>query len=202
MNRRSRSRRDKISYKVNEIQNFLTPEECDLIIQIATLKGLSASEVFELGATESETIDINHRNSETVWLVKNNDIVERIAKRISELTNTSIDLQEDMQCVHYNPGGIFKEHHDAYTDEELVEIIGQGDRQRYSTFLIYLNDGYTGGETLFPRIRKKIVPEKGKAIYFKNIDAKNVIIPESLHVGSRVKTGEKWVANIWIGVDV
>ena len=202
MNRRSRSRRDKISYKVNEIQNFLTHEECDLIIQIATLKGLSASEVFELGATESETIDINHRNSETVWLVKNNDIVERIAKRISELTNTSIDLQEDMQCVHYNPGGVFKEHHDAYTDEELVEIIGQGDRQRYSTFLIYLNDGYTGGETLFPRIRKKIVPEKGKAIYFKNIDSKNVIIPESLHVGSRVKTGEKWVANIWIGVDV
>ena len=63
---------------------------------------MSVSEVFEKDAVKSdETIDKAHRNSETAWLKKNNDIVERIATRISELTNTSLDLQEDM-CIFHN----------------------------------------------------------------------------------------------------
>lgn len=191
------------SYQVYEIPNFLTASECDLLIQIATLKGLAQSEVFELGATNDQvTIKKDHRNSETVWLVKNDDIVERIAKRVAERTNTHINLQEDMQCVHYGKGGVFKEHHDSYTDEELVQVIQNGNRQRFGTFLIYLNDNYTGGETIFPLLPKKIKPKKGKAIYFKNIDDNHTIIPESLHIGSTIKSGEKWIANIWIGIDV
>jgi len=159
--------------------------------------------VFEINEEDDSKESINkaHRNSQTAWLKKNGDIVERIAKRISELTNTPIELQEDLQCVRYQKGGIFKEHFDAYTNEELPAIYKQGNRQRFSTFLIYLNDDFTGGETTFPKLKKTVIPEKGKAIYFKNIDANHVIIPESLHKGSRLKSGEKWIANIWIDVE-
>lgn len=190
------------SYTVHEIPHFLSNEECDKLIQISILKGLETSEVVNFDSNElSESINKAHRNSETAWLKKNNDIVERIAKRISELTNTPLELQEDLQCVRYQKGGIFKEHYDAYSEEELVSIYKQGNRQRFSTFLIYLNDDYTGGETAFPKIKKTVIPEKGKAIYFKNIDSKNEIIPESLHKGSRIKSGEKWIANIWIDLE-
>lgn len=192
----------KSSYTVHEIPHFLSNEECDKLIQISILKGLETSEVLNFDTTDvSESIDKTHRNSETAWLIKNNDIVESISKRISELTNTPIELQEDMQCVRYQKGGIFKEHYDAYSKEELVSIYKQGNRQRFSTFLIYLNDEYTGGETAFPKLKKTVIPEKGKAIYFKNINSKQEIIPESLHKGSRIKSGEKWIANIWIDVD-
>ncbi len=200
--KRKSHRRAKTPYTVHEIPHFLTNDECDKIIQIATLKGLTTSEVFEKNElTSTETINKAHRNSETAWLKKNNDIVERIAARIAEITNTSIDLQEDLQCVRYQKGGIFKEHYDAYSEDELCVIYEQGNRQRFSTFLIYLNDGYSGGETTFPKIKKTVIPEKGKAIYFKNINDSHVIIPESLHKGSRIKSGEKWIANIWIDVD-
>ena len=65
------------------------------------------------------------------------------------------------------------------------------------TFLIYLNDDYTGGETVFPRINKVIPPEKGKAIIFYNTDVKGNKIDDSEHRGNHV-TGTKWICTKWV----
>lgn len=69
---------------------------------------------------------------------------------------------------------------------------------RYITFLIYLNDNFEGGHTNFPNINKSIIPQKGKAVLFYNVNKDGSIIPESLHQGSHIINGTKWIANKWI----
>ena len=76
--------------------------------------------------------------------------------------------------------------------------MNQNNGPRYLTFLIYLNDNFEGGETIFPNINKKIKPEKGKAVIFKNIDENENIIKQSLHGGEPVRSGQKWIINKWI----
>ncbi len=44
--------------------------------------------------------------------------------------------------------------------------------QRIATFLIYLNEGYEGGETSFPRIGLNYRAEQGDALFFANVDAR------------------------------
>lgn len=176
------------SYNVIEIPDFLTHEECDLLIQISKTVGLEKS-------LTVDGLNLKHRTSDTVWLKDNDDIVQQISKKVSVLTNTPITHQELIQVVHYNTGGKFKPHYDADNTSS------NGTSDRLSTFLIYLNDGYKGGDTTFPVINKSIVPKKGKAIYFYNLDKKNnKLIYEALHQGSPVTEGEKWIANKWIHV--
>jgi len=69
---------------------------------------------------------------------------------------------------------------------------------RYMTFIIYLNDGYEGGETDFPNKNIKIKPEKGKGVLFYNTDINGNKLNDSLHAGLPVTKGIKWIANKWI----
>jgi prolyl 4-hydroxylase len=66
--------------------------------------------------------------------------------------------------------------------------------------LIYLNDDFEGGETDFILANRTIIPKKGKAILFYNVDINLTLIPESVHVGRKVRNGTKWIANKWIRV--
>jgi prolyl 4-hydroxylase len=63
---------------------------------------------------------------------------------------------------------------------------------------MYLNDDFDGGETFFPKINKKVVPELGKAVLFYSVNNNGVLLQKSLHGGLPVQSGEKWIANKWI----
>ena len=69
---------------------------------------------------------------------------------------------------------------------------------RLLTVLLYLNDVDYGGWTQFPHIMANIVPNAGSGILFRNTDAQNRQLRESLHAGLPVTNGEKWIACIWI----
>ena len=69
---------------------------------------------------------------------------------------------------------------------------------RQKTALIYLNVGFKGGETTFPKLNKIIKPEIGKLIVWDNIDDKGNEDSNSLHAGLPVEFGTKYIAVIWI----
>jgi hypothetical protein len=50
--------------------------------------------------------------------------------------------------------------------------------------VFYLNDDFTGGETLFPELRRNIAPRRGRALLFQH---------RVLHEASAVTAGEKLV---------
>lgn len=63
---------------------------------------------------------------------------------------------------------------------------------------VFLNDDYKGGQLDFPLLLKTIQPKKGKAIVWRNLDAKREIIMESVHREVMVVEGQKWVCRLAI----
>lgn len=183
-------------FVVEEIPNFLTPVECDLIVELSKNR-LSNSFVYSENSDDYVT---KYRISEQCWL---NNEVDPLIKKISDLvakrTGTSISDQEELQVVRYKPGGYFRPHYDACDgNKQFCKRMNDGKGPRLLTVLVYLNDDYSGGETIFPNLKKTIQPEKGKAILFYSIDHRGDILRDSLHGGDPVKSGEKWIANKWV----
>lgn len=188
---------DADDYTVEEIPNFLSKQECDTIMRISTNK-LFQSEVF---VKDGDVADANVRISKQCWLKDTDDeLIQKISQRIAERTNTEIALQEEMQIVKYDSSGFYKPHYDACdsTTQDYCERMNKGMGPRYITFIMYLNDGFEGGETIFPNIDRKIVPEMGKAAIFYNVNKDGLLLEKSLHGGMNVINGEKWIANKWI----
>ena len=106
---------------------------------------------------------------------------------------------ENLALLHYRENEEYRYHADY-----LINNSGQTSRsltlsgQRTHTVLIYLNEGYQGGETDFPKWQLKALPALGKAIMFKNIDEYGQPDRDSIHAGKPVLAGEKWVLSIWV----
>jgi prolyl 4-hydroxylase len=185
---------DKDDYDIIEIQNFLTNEECDKIIELS--KGnMFSSKVY---SQNEDLYDNKTRISQQCWLNDNDSFIKDISDKVKSYTNTHNNYLEELQVVNYQPGGFFTPHYDACVGNNSYCERMNDKGPRYLTVLFYLNDNFEGGETIFPKINKLVKPEKGKAIIFQNVDNNGVIITQALHGGEPVKNGEKWVANKWI----
>ena len=187
---------DMPNYDITEIDNFLTPEECDKIIELSNDK-LLPSRVY---SQHEDLLSNNSRISQQCWLTDDNPFIENISNRIKQYTKTS-GQSENLQVVNYPVGGFFSPHYDACEgDENYCSRMNGSSGPRLITVLLYLNDNFTGGETIFPKINKTIKPKKGKAIIFKNVDNNGIIIKQALHGGEPIKSGQKWIANKWIRI--
>ena len=185
---------DKDDYDIIEIQNFLTNEECDKIIELS--KGnMFSSKVY---SQNEDLYDNKTRISQQCWLNDNDSFIKDISDKVKSYTNTHNNYLEELQVVNYKPGGFFTPHYDACVGNNSYCERMNDKGARYLTVLFYLNDNFEGGETIFPKINKLVKPEKGKAIIFQNVDNNGVIITQALHGGEPVKNGEKWIANKWI----
>lgn len=183
-------------YYIKEIPNFLSKEECQKIQEISQGK-LSKSRVY---TSDTDIQDDNVRISEQCWLKDLDDpMLITISERIAKITHTDVKSQEELQVVKYKEGGFYKPHYDACNKEtDDCKRLNGGLGPRFITFIMYLNDGFEGGETHFPNIHTSIKPEMGKAAIFYNVDDDGEILPKSLHGGMGVIGGEKWIANKWI----
>lgn len=183
-------------YYVQEIPNFLSKEECERVRRLSESK-LFTSKVY---TSNSDLEDKTVRISDQCWLKDTDDeFISDLSKRIADITSTDIRSQEELQVVRYKPGGFYKPHYDAcnkLTDD--CTRLNKGLGPRFITFIIYLNDDFDGGETFFPEINKKVVPQQGKAAIFYDVDSEGEILPKSLHGGLDVSNGEKWICNKWI----
>ena len=186
---------DKDDYDVTEIPNFLTNEECDKIIELS--KGnMFSSKVY---SQNEDLYDNKIRISQQCWLNDDNSFIKKLTDKIKSYTNMNNNYSEQLQVVNYKPGGFYKPHYDACVgNESTCERMNKEEGPRYLTVLIYLNDNFEGGETIFPIINKSVKPKKGKAVIFQNVDDNGNIINQALHGGEPVKNGEKWIANKWI----
>jgi len=182
------------NYDIQEISNFLTPEECNKIIELSNGK-LFPSKVY---SQNEDLLSNNSRISQQCWLTDDNPFIKDISDRVTKFTNTT-GKQEQLQVVNYPKGGFFSPHYDACEgDDSYCSRMNGSDGPRLLTVLFYLNDNFEGGETVFPKINKSVKPEKGKAVIFKNVDENGVIITQALHGGEPIKSGEKWIANKWV----
>lgn len=180
-------------YTVTEHPGFLSAEECAHLIRRAEPRMKKSKVIFE-GQRGGDHID---RESATAFLDQAGDpIVHGIKRRIAELTGTRIEQQERIQVTHYGENQLYDLHYDALRAGRL-DPGEAGDR--ILTVIVYLNDDFEGGATYFPRVRKRVRAEKGKAVVFRNTSEDGSSWDRlSIHTGERVRGGEKWLSNQWI----
>ena len=71
-------------------------------------------------------------------------------------------------------------------------------QQRVLTFLVYLNEGYEGGETAFPALGIKVRGQTGDGLLFRNATTDGKPDPRAIHSGLPVTRGVKHLASRWI----
>ena len=169
--------------------NLITPQEAEYILN-------KSKDAFK-SSTTIGGLDLNVRKSETMWITKDDPIVKNIYSRLSKQFSFNVKNAEQLQVVKYTPGGFYKQHHDAccgHNCDEFLKDYGQ----RVLTILIYLNDDFEEGSTKFPTLNLNIKPPKYSGIVFYPLDTNKKCHPDSLHTGTPVKSGTKYVCNIWI----
>lgn len=184
--------------RIRLIPQFATPAECRWLISLARPE-LGPATVFDK-KTGGQMLDPTRDNSFLVMRIgEMNVLTEVIRQRIAAATKLPVPLFEPSQILHYAVGQRFKPHHD-FLDPANAAYDGtlRDFGQRIATFLIYLNDGYEGGETSFPSIGLKFRAGLGDALFFANVTQDGTPDRSTLHAGLPPISGEKWIFSQWI----
>ena len=176
--------------------NLMSSDECDEMVTLSRGK-LERSSVVN---NETGSYDIHpHRTSYGTYFNRGeNELIRRLENRIAELVQFPLEHGEPIQILHYEPGGEYKPHFDYFDPKQPgnEQVLTQGG-QRIATLIMYLNDVEAGGSTVFPEVGIDVLPRKGNAVYFAYCAENGVLDPRSLHGGSPVGGGEKWIATKW-----
>lgn len=199
--------------------NFLTPEECDHIIAVAT-PGMARSSVINAdGSVGDDPI----RTSYGTFIARNHDeVITAIEERVATWAHLPAGYAEDMQVLRYQNMQKYGAHWDELdpsTDTRNVGGMPKG-THRVATVLIYLSDVEEGGETAFPHSRwlegrdtaadegkfsdcakggVAALARKGNAILFWGMRPDSVHMDyASMHTGCPVIKGTKWSATKWL----
>lgn len=129
-------------------------------------------------------------------------LMETGALRVAQLrlaAAAGIDLPnaEQLTVLRYLPGQQYFPHRDYLPPGTLrMDRAHAGNRAR--TAIIFLNAVEAGGATEFPVPGLRIEPLPGRAVIFDNLHPDGTPDPDSLHAGTPVEAGEKWLATLWI----
>jgi prolyl 4-hydroxylase len=177
--------------------DLLDDEECAGLIERARPR-LQASTVVD--PDSGHDVVAAHRTSLGMFFrLGEDDLIARLDRRFSEVMNLPLAHGEGFQVLHYPVGTGSTEHLDYLipsNPSNLASIARSG--QRVSTLVAYLNDVEGGGETVFPRIGWSVPPQRGHGVYFEYCNSLGQVDPLSLHAGSPVTRGEKWVLTKWM----
>jgi prolyl 4-hydroxylase len=162
------------------------------------LPGMGPASVYGPGsATERHTMvrdsDQAVMQSPTVdWLIAS---IERLLARA---VGNSLVHAEPLVVLRYRTGQQYRWHRDYVTAKEPraqqeLQMFGQ----RVHTGILYLSDGFEGGETEFREWGLSLRPGRGECLGFSSIDSDGRPDPDSVHRGAPVTSGEKWIATLW-----
>ena len=185
------------SPRIALMEGFLAPGACNWLIARAQ-PHLQRAKVYD-PSTGAEASSIRTNTEFHIGTFESDLIVMLLQQRIAALTGVPLPGMEACTILHYAPGEEFKRHYDWFdisTAENARIVAAEG--QRVMTFLIYLNDGYNGGETEFPHLGQRFRGRKGDALMFWNINPDFSPDTQTLHAGLPPITGEKWLFSQWI----
>jgi prolyl 4-hydroxylase len=184
--------------RIHVIEKFAPPAACDWLIAQAQGR-LTRATIYD-NATGGATEDGRRTNSQCDLDVESCGVLTFVLRgRIAAITRRQDQAMEIPKILHYIPGETFANHFDYLNPAEPAyanEIAERG--QRTDTFLIYLNDDFSGGETHFSLLGLSHVGAKGDALLFKNVDAAGAPDGDTMHAGLPPTSGEKWLFSQWI----
>jgi hypothetical protein len=166
------------------VRQFLSDEECETFVTRSEAAGYGEATInTSLGVVMDKTVRDNAR-----LIVDDPALATSLWQRLEPLVPPLIDqwrgqgLNERFRFYRYDPGQRFQPHYDGSFKRSAHE-------RSELTFMVYLNEGFTGGETRFfgddpAQLRFAVRPERGMALVFAHLQ---------LHEGAAVVEGRKYV---------
>lgn len=173
-------------------KNFLLPEACDAVVALIDqrLRDSTTTDAFaDPKIRTSRTSDIG---------MLGHDLIMQLDELMAEAIGIHWSYTDVTQGQRYDLDQEYKAHYDYFVPGTREhQVFCQFTGQRTWTFMIYLNDVEEGGGTRFRRLEKTIMPEKGKALIWNNLNPDGTINPYTLHHGMKVRKGSKYVITKW-----
>jgi prolyl 4-hydroxylase len=173
------------------LEGFATSAECDYLKKKLE-PALAPSMVIDPSTGRLIPHPIRSSDGAAFGVFDEDLVVNAVNRRIAIASGTRPDQGEPLQLLRYKPGGEYRAHMDALPGEA---------NQRIATLILYLSNGYSGGETRFMRTGLTFRGRKGDALLFVNVTKDGRPDPLSLHAGLPVQRGEKVIATRWIRMD-
>ena len=178
--------------QIYTIDDFVSPAECAALVQII-------SENLRPSTVTTDEKDKTFRTSTTCDLSNlDRRIVGAIDERIGYTLGIRPEYSELTQAQRYDVGQQFKAHTDFFEPgtKEYMQFGGPRGNRTW-TFMVYLNDGMTGGGTKFWRIGRVFEPKLGQAVVWNNLHADGTVNRDSIHSGEPVLSGHKIIITKW-----
>lgn len=178
---------------VHYLPDFVPTPVCDWLIRRSAGR-LQRAMVYD---SVDRTVDVHQMRTNTMatFDFASVDVVQFLLQaRMAANCGYAMQHFEGPTILHYGVGEQITPHFDfidAKARDYAQQIAEMG--QRMVTFLLYLNDGYEGGETTFPELGIVHRGRPGDGLFF--INAHPDLSPDRrmLHTGSPPTAGEKWV---------
>ncbi|OUJ69393.1 2OG-Fe(II) oxygenase [Hymenobacter crusticola] len=167
----------KITDSIFTIEDFLIKSECINFMVLSERNGYEPAKV----NTHSGAKLLTHIRNNNRSFYKNKDVAQSLWQKARSFIPTqignrqAIGLNELFRFYRYQQGHRFNRHFDE-------SYIRNDTEASCMTFMIYLNDNFQGGETIFDNI--SIRPKQGMALLFSH---------NLYHAGSEVNKGVKYV---------
>ena len=174
--------------EVTLFRKMLTAEECRYLIGRAQ-PDFQPAVIVDPASGQLRPHPVRTSDNASFPWIDETPAIHAINRRIAAASGTEVHAGEPLQILRYKPGQEYRPHHDA---------LPHTDNQRILTMLVYLNDEYEGGETLFLSTGLKVKGAVGDALLFRNADATGRPDPLAQHAGLPVSAGEKLLASRWI----
>jgi len=173
------------------IAEFFSPEECERLMGM-----------IDETARPSPVFDVDYgkaaRTSYSGDLDPTDPFVRMLHRRMDDLIGVEETWGETMQGQRYAVGQEFRAHHDWF---DTSAPYWKGDvsfgGQRAWTLMVYLNDVEAGGATDFPKAQIAVPPQQGTLIAWSNANADGKVNMDTLHAGTPVVAGVKYVVTRW-----
>lgn len=176
------------------IDNYFPDEDCERVINLSKQR-LFASDV--IGVKEKQKLE---RQSKTCLLAQCdplNTVV--IDKKLTDTMAFGHLNAEQIQVQQYQNGDFFNIHSDYFApgspsfNRANCPSLGQ----RSWTFMVYLNDVESGGETEFPLLNLSVTPKRGRALIWNNLLPNGYPNKKTKHLAHPVISGEKSIITKW-----
>ena len=174
--------------RVTCFPSLFTPDECRHVATVAS-DLLEPATVLDPGSGRKIIHPVRTADNCAIGPAREDLVIRALNSRIAAISGTIITQGEPLTVLRYASGQQYRPH---------VDTIAGAQNQRIRTVLVYLNQGYGGGETRFLSNGLTVTGKGGDAIMFDNVYSDGTPDPQSQHAGLPVTLGTKWMATRWI----
>lgn len=158
--------------RIYQIHNAISPSICRDYVQQGGHVGWYPTNISELNPLFSRSQ--THINIDTQALFA--AIQHAAPPRLDDMEIVSL-VEQRTACMRYSEGEYFGLHTDS-------PFVAQDGAFTKLSLVLYLNDDYSGGETVFPDLALEVSPEIGKILLFP---------PNLHHMSKPISRGTKYI---------